>query len=85
MAARTTAKGILPVLQTGTPGFEAAFRRLAERRREDVGDVEKNARKIVERVREAGDEALFGFIRKFDGAKLDAVEVTGEEWDEALE
>jgi len=85
MTARTTAKGILPVLQSGAPGFEAAFRRLVERRREDAGDVEKNARKIVERVREAGDEALFAFIRKFDQAKLDSIEVTREEWDEAVE
>ena len=85
MTARTTAKGILPVLQSGDRGFEAAFRRLEQRRRDETADVEKSARKILERVREAGDEALLSFVRKFDKAKLDALEVTREEWDDAAD
>ena len=85
MAARTSAKGVLPVLQSGAAGFEAAFRRLVNRRREETGDVEKNTRKIIEGLREGGDEQLFAFIRKFDGAEIDSIEVTHEEWDEAVE
>ncbi len=85
MATRTTAKGILPVLQTGAPGFETAFGRLVNRREERAADVEKNTRKIIERVREGGDDELFACIRKFDEVKLDSIEVTREEWDEAVE
>ena len=86
MASRTTpAKGILPLLQSDAPGFESDFRRLSDRRSEQGGDVEKIVRRIVERVRDGGDDELRACIRKFDGAKLDKIEVTREEWDEAAD
>jgi histidinol dehydrogenase len=47
--------------------------------------VEKNARRIVERVRSAGDSEVLALTRKFDGAKLTKLEVTREEWDEAAD
>ena len=47
--------------------------------------AEKVARKIVEKVREDGDEAVFAFTRKFDKADLDSFEVKRDEWDEGCE
>jgi histidinol dehydrogenase len=47
--------------------------------------VERDVAKIIADVRAGGDEALFGFVKKFDGAKLEKLEVTKEEWDEACD
>jgi histidinol dehydrogenase len=85
MASRSTAKGVLAVLQTDGAGFERSFQKLLRRRDSDVQDVEKTVRRIMERVREGGDEELLACVRKFDGARLDALEVTREEWEEAGE
>ena len=85
MASRSTAKGALPVLRTADAGFDAAFERIV-RRREEAGDqVDRAVRKIIQRVREGGDEELRACVRKFDGAKIEQLEVTGEEWEEACD
>jgi histidinol dehydrogenase len=81
MPSRTTEKAVLPVLKTGAPGFEAAFAKLERRREQGSEDVEKDVRRIVEQVREGGDEALLACVRKYDGVKLDKLEVTREEWE----
>ena len=47
MASRSTAKGILPVLRSDAPGFDAAFERLVQRRQERAEDIEKTVRRIV--------------------------------------
>jgi len=85
MASRTSSKGILQVLQSGDGGFAQAFERLCVRRREGAEGVEQVARRIVERVRERGDAEVAALTRKFDGARLDAFEVTRKEWDEACD
>ena len=85
MAARATAKGVLPVLKSDASGFESAFERLVRRRDQDASDVERSVRKIIDRVRDGGDEELFACIAKFDGVKLAALEVTRDEWDAAME
>ncbi len=85
MASRTTAKAVLPVLETGDPGFEAAFAKLERRREQGSEDVEQDVRRIVERVREGGDEELLACVREYDGAEIDRLEVTREEWDEGVE
>jgi histidinol dehydrogenase len=85
MASRTKAKAVLPVLKTGDPGFEAAFAKLERRREQGSEDVEKDVRRIVEQVRGGGDEELLACVRKYDGAKLDALEVTREEWEAGVE
>ena len=56
MAARS--KAILPVLQTTNSSFKAEFAELIERRGTDSEDVSRSARKIIQQVREGGDEAL---------------------------
>jgi histidinol dehydrogenase len=38
-------------------------------------DLEKNVRQIVDGVRRFGDKALFSFTEKFDGVKLESLEV----------
>lgn len=86
MAARTRSggKAALRALASGEAGFARAFDELVRRREAGREDVEKAARRILERVREGGDDELLACVRKLDGAKLDAVEVTKAEWDEAV-
>jgi histidinol dehydrogenase len=86
MASRTKAKGIVPVLYSDSPDFEKAFKRLLDRRRTDVVDVEKVVRKIVDQVRDGGDAELLALVRKFDQSKIanaKQLEVSNEEMEEA--
>jgi len=88
MAARSKAKGIVPVLRTDSPDFEKQFSRFVDRRHQDVDDVEKAVRKILERVREGGDDELLAMVRKYDHAKIRDVkqlEVSNEEMEAAGE
>jgi histidinol dehydrogenase len=82
MATRTTAKGILPVLRTEDRGFDAAFEKLVRRRDESAEDVDKQVRKIVARVREGGDKELLACVRKYDGARIQELELDPRRWDE---
>jgi histidinol dehydrogenase len=83
--ARESAKAILPVLDTKHDGFDRAFAKLVRRREEVQDDVTKTVRKIIDRVREVGDDEVRALTRKFDGASIDAFEVTRNEFDEAGE
>lgn len=84
-AARSSAKRPVAVLQTSDAGFEKAFDRLCRRRFGSDDAIEKTVRKIIDRVAAGGDAELLACVRKFDKAKVDALEVTREEWDEAVE
>ncbi len=48
----------------------------------DVGDIVTD---IIYNVRKNGDKALFEYCQRFDGAKLDSLEVSAEEIDEAFD
>src|SRR5262245_58179760 len=86
MASKAGAKGTtLPLLRSDEAAFDAAFEKLCRRRHADGGDVEKAAAKIVERVRAGGDEELYACVRRYDGAKVQRLEVTREEWDRAVD
>jgi histidinol dehydrogenase len=85
MATRSTTKGLVPVLKHDDRGFAAAFEKLVRRREDDAEDVERTASRILEKIREGGDDELFAHIKKFDGADLEKLEVTPEEMDEAAE
>ncbi|MGH0031549.1 MAG: histidinol dehydrogenase [Myxococcota bacterium] len=85
MAARSTAKGIVPVLNAQDKGFEAAFEKLVKRRDDHADDVGKTVRRIIDRTREHGDEEVLAGVKKFDGASLEELEVTPAEFDEAGE
>src|SRR5882672_603793 len=83
--ARESAKAILPVLDTKHDGFDRAFARLVRRREEVQDDVTKTVRRIIDRVREVGDDELRALTKKFDGASLDEFEVNRAEFEEAGE
>jgi histidinol dehydrogenase len=85
MAARSTGKGILRVLQATDAGFERSFEKLCRRRDERDDATEKAVRRIIERVREEGDEEVLALTRKYDGAKLSSLEVGRDEWDAGCE
>lgn len=53
-------------------------------RKEDKVDVTDIVREIIDDVRNNGDKALFHYCEKFDKAKLDSLEVTKEEIEEAV-
>ncbi|HTF36094.1 MAG TPA: histidinol dehydrogenase [Myxococcota bacterium] len=85
MASRAHDKQPMPILSTSESGFEAAFRRFVRRHAERDEGVEKTARKIVERVRDGGDRELLALVRKHDSPKVEALEVTRDEWDAGVE
>jgi histidinol dehydrogenase len=85
MATRSSGKGVLSVLKSDASGFEAAFAKLVHRRRQEGEDVSRTVRRILDRVKSGGDRELLACVRKYDGAKVDVLEVTNEEWDEAAE
>ena len=80
MAAKTTTK-TLRVFKSDDAKFAENWKSVCDRRVDSVLDVEADVAKIIAAVREKGDEALLGFVKKFDGAKLEELEVTPEEWE----
>jgi histidinol dehydrogenase len=82
MASRATR--LLRVIKSEESGFEETFSALCDRN-PGAPVAPKDIRKIIERVREGGDEALLALIRKADRSKIEALEVSREEWDEACE
>ena len=60
---------------------------LLKRSPNSYGTYEESVRKILDAVRERGDEALFGYTKKFDGADINAgnILVTESEIKEAYE
>ena len=54
-------------------------------RQEQKFDVTAIVTDIIDNVRKSGDEAVFEYDLKFDGAKLDTLEVTEAEIEEAFE
>ncbi len=85
MATRSSARGLLRVLRSGEPGFEAAFEKLTRRREDRDESVDKVVRRIIRRVREGGDKELLACVRRYDRAKIKNLEVGRDEWDAAME
>ena len=88
MASRATSKGIVPVTRSSDANFEATFFKMIERRHEEADNIDKSVRKILQRVRDGGDEELLACVRKFDGAKIKSIkdfEVSNDERDAAAE
>ncbi len=84
-AAKTPAKELeVRVIAASVPGFRRAFRELIDRRSEE-SSVEASCKAIVERVRAGGDEALLACVREYDGASVETLEVSAQEWDEGVE
>lgn len=53
-------------------------------RNNPTGDVSSVVSEIIANVRQNGDKALFEYAEKFDGAKLDTLEVTEQDIEEAF-
>ena len=63
----------MPVrLATRDAGFEAAFTRLLDAKRETAADVDAAVAGIIEDVARRGDAALIEYTRRFDGVDLEA-------------
>lgn len=78
-------KGLLRVLRSDASGFDKAFQSLVDRREDGAAEVERSVRRILDRVRQGGDRELRACVRKYDGARIDELEVSRAEWDEAVE
>ena len=84
MAAKTTNK-LMRVFKSDDAKFAEDWYGVCNRRVDSVLDVEEDVAKIIAAVRKNGDEAVLGFVKKFDGATLSKLEITSEEWDEGCE
>ncbi|MBC8187483.1 MAG: histidinol dehydrogenase, partial [Proteobacteria bacterium] len=84
MAAKATPK-LMRVLKADSAKFAEEWAQVCARREDSVLNVEADVAKIIASVRLSGDEALLNFIKKFDRAKLDKIEVTNDEWDDACD
>ncbi len=84
MAAKTTKK-LMRVFKSNDAKFAEDWYGVCNRRVDSVLDVEEDVAKIIAAIRKNGDEAVLGFVKKFDGATLSKLEVTPEEWDEGCE
>ena len=70
---------MIRILQYGQIPDEEIFARA-----DYAANVEDVVSAIIQKVREEGDEALFAFAKKFDGAELTSLQVSREEMDEAI-
>src|SRR5712675_198284 len=57
-------------LSTRDSGFEAAFRRLLDAKRESAADVDAAVASIIDDVARRGDAALIDYTQRFDGLEL---------------
>lgn len=70
---------MIKIYEYGQVENKEIFARMASK-----ANVEQIVTDIINDVRENGDAALYRYCEKFDGAKLDSLEVTKAEFDEAL-
>lgn len=70
---------MIKILKCSEVPREAIFERTLP-----TAKVEGIVADIIANVRENGDKALLAYTEKFDGVKLDALQVTSEEIEEAL-
>src|SRR3984893_1246535 len=62
-------------LATRDPGFEAAFRRLLDAKRESAADVDTAVASIIDDVARRGDAALIDYSHRFDRVDLSATDL----------
>ncbi|MAE94350.1 MAG: histidinol dehydrogenase [Planctomycetota bacterium] len=75
----------MTTLNASGAGFEKAFEKLCRRRENREEGVGKVVARIVAAVRDDGDAEVLALTQKFDGARLDELEVKRDEWEEACE
>ena len=81
MAAKAKTTKLLDILTTKDADFESKWAGLCDRRSEQTADVDDVVKSILAAVRKKGDAEVLAGVAKFDGAKLETLEVTREEWD----
>lgn len=74
----------MKIYEYGKEDLSPLYDTLRRRSLEGQKDVENIVSDILKNVIERGDEALFEYTEKFDGVKLDLIEITKKEMDEAL-
>lgn len=84
MASRTTTK-LLRILKPDEASFAEQWAGLCDRSVARDDEVEADVRKIIARVREAGDPGLLALVKQATGANLDSLEVARDEWDAGCE
>ena len=82
--AKSTSK-ILRVLNTKDTDFEGSWASLCDRQGDQAAEVDELVKTIIAAVRERGDAEILAGIEKYDGAKLESLEVTRDEWDEGCD
>ena len=58
------------IIKTGERGFDAALRRIIQRRAGQGEAIEKRVAEIIRAVRQKGDRALLDYTRLYDGIRL---------------
>ncbi len=73
-------------LNARDPGFEDAFQRLLEAKRETGPDVDDVVGRILDDVRKRGDEAVIAYTKEFDGFDLtpESMAVSADEAEAAM-
>ncbi len=84
MAIRSGTK-LLRVLRSDDADFEQSWKEICSRDSGQEGNVERDVRKIIDRVRTGGDRDLLACVRKYDGVKLKKLEVVRDEWEAGCE
>jgi histidinol dehydrogenase len=86
MASRATTK-LLRVLKADDASFAEEFATLCDRSApsENQAKLEASVRETIATIRQQGDAGLIAAVKRATGAKLEALEVTPAEWDEACE
>ena len=75
-----TSLAILDWAALSTQQRRAALRRPAQNAADEIN---QRVREVIADVRARGDDALFDYTRRFDGAELERLEVSAEEFAEA--
>ena len=70
---------MIKIMKMGQVSRDKIFARV-----EPAANVEAIVAEIIEDVKENGDKALVAYCKKFDGADLEALQVTQQELDEAV-
>ena len=70
---------MIKIMKMGQVSRDEIFARV-----EPAANVEAIVAEIIEEVKENGDKALIAYCKKFDGADLEALQVTQQELDDAV-
>ena len=73
---------MIRVLEKSSPDFQRRLDSLCNRSSEASAEIEAAARKTIAKVRAGGDAAVRELTAQFDKRQLNALELSGAEWDQ---